>query len=170
MEAHALRGLAQLAIQRNDLELAEKLSRNAFEDLQKIGDENCAAAALRDLGEIARRQGDFERSAGLLSQSVLSFERLGNEIPIALTLQRITALAKSTGKEDTTTRLLAAVDAHISEDAWQSFPIFKVEHEKLVASTQKHLGNQTFEQLWAEGAEMSLEQAVAYAIEEIKLE
>ena len=170
MEAHALRGLAQLAMQRNDLEQAEKISRNALEDLQKIGDENCSAGAMKDLGEIARRQGDFEEAASFLSQSLLSFNKLGNERPIALTLQQIAALTESSGREDTTTRLLAAVDAHISEDAWQSFPIFKVEHEKLVSSTRKQLGNQTFEQLWAEGAEMSLEQAVAYAIEEIKLE
>jgi len=168
MEAHALLGLAKLAIQRNDLELAEKISRNALEDLQKIGDENCAANALRDLGEIARRQGDFGGAAGLLSQSLLSFEKLGNDIPIAITLQRVATLAESIEREDITTRLLAAVEAHISEDAWQSFPILIVEHEELIASTQKQLGNQTFEQLWAEGAEMSLEQAVAYAIEGIR--
>jgi predicted ATPase len=165
MAAHALRGLAQLAMQRNDLEQAEQLSREALEALQKIGDENCVAGTMRDLGEIARRQGDFERASGLLSQSLLSFEKMGNDIPIVVTLDRFASLAGSTGRKDKAARLLAAVDAHIGEDFRQFSPLLIGEHERLVTSTREHLGNRVFEQLWAEGAEMSLEQAVAYAIE-----
>ena len=123
---------------------------------------------MRDRGEIARRQGDFERASGLLSQSLLSFEKMGNDIPIAVTLDRFASLAGSTGRKDKAARLLAAVDAHIGEDFRQSSPLLIGEHERLVTSTREHLGNQVFEQLWAEGAEMSLEQAVAYAIEGIK--
>jgi non-specific serine/threonine protein kinase len=170
MEAHALKGLAQLAIQKNDLKQAEKLSLNALEDLQKIGDEHCTAGALRDLGDIALRQGNFKRATMYFRKSLLGYEALGNEIPIALTIQRFAALAESTGREEEAARLLAAVDALISEDAWQSFPIFKDEHENLVASTQQNLGDLTFDQLSAEGAEMSLEQAVAYAIKEIRVD
>lgn len=168
MEAHALKGLAQLAIQRNDLKQAEKLSRDALEDLQKIGDEHCAAGAMRDLGDIALRRGNFKRATMYFRESLLGYETLGNEIPIALTIQRFAALAESTGREEEAARLLAAVDAHIREDAWQSFPIFKSEHERLVASTRKNIGNQTFKQFWVEGAEMSLEKAVAYAMEEFR--
>ncbi len=53
-------------------------------------------------------------------------------------------------------------------DLFRSSPILQVEHENLVTLTREHLGNQVFEQLWAEGVEMSLEQAVAYAIEGIR--
>jgi tetratricopeptide (TPR) repeat protein len=168
MAAHALRGLAQLAMQRNELEQAEQLSREALEALQKSGDENCVAGTMRDLGEIARRQGDFEGAAGLLSQSLLSFEKMGNDIPMAVTLERFAALAGSTGRDEKAAPLLAVVEAQFGEDFRQFSPLLIGEHERLVTSTREHLGNQVFEQLWAEGAKMSLEQAVAYAIEEIK--
>jgi hypothetical protein len=95
---------------------------------------------------------------------------LGNDTPIALTLERFAALAESTGRKDKAARLLASVDAHIGEDGRQLPPIIKDEHEKLVASIRKHLGNQVFEQLWVEGAEMSLKEAAAFAIEEIRVE
>jgi tetratricopeptide (TPR) repeat protein len=169
MAAHALRGLAQLAIQKNALEQAEQLSQDALEALQKIGDENCAAAAMRDLGEIARRQDDFERAAGFLNQSLLNYEKLGNDFPIGITLERFAALAGSIGKYEQAARLLAAVETHLG-DSIHSSPTLQVEHERLVASTRTHLGNQVFDQLWAEGSEMSLKQAVAYAIEEIRVD
>jgi non-specific serine/threonine protein kinase len=165
MAAHALRGLALLAIQRDDLDQAKQLSLDALESLQKIGDENCASAALRDLGEIARRRGEFERSAELLNQSLLSFAEMGNEVPIGITVERFAALAGSIGNDAKAAQLLAAVDEHIG-DKINSSPTLQREHKKLVSSTQEHLGQQVFEQLWAEGAEMSLEQAIAYAIEE----
>ena len=169
MAAHALRGLARLAIQKNALEQAEQLSQDALEALQKIGDENCAAAAMRDLGEIARRQDDFERAAGFLNQSLLNYEKLGNDFPIGITLERFAALAGSIGKYEQAARLLAAVETHLG-DSIHSSPTLQVEHERLVASTRTQLGNQVFEQLWAEGSEMSLKQAVVYAIEEIRVD
>jgi tetratricopeptide (TPR) repeat protein len=167
MAAHALKGLALLAIQRNALEQAEQLSRDALEALQKIGDENCVSGVMRDLGEVARRQGDFEQAEKLLSQSLLRFEEMGNEFPIGITLERFAALAGSTGRYDKAALLLASVEAQIGDDMIRSTPTLQDEHERLVASTRKHLGDQAFEQLWAEGAEMSFEQAIAYAIQDI---
>jgi len=164
MAAHALRGLAQLAIKRNDLVQAGQLSRDALEALQKIGDDNCAAGAMRDLGEIARRQGDYEQASELLSQSLLSFEKLGNDSPVILTLEQFAALAGSSGRFERAARLLAVVETLLG-DTFRAYQTIQIEHELLVTSTRKHLGNQKFEQLWAEGAEMSLEQAIVYAIE-----
>ncbi len=165
MSAHALRGLAMLAIQTNDLEQAEKLSQDALEALQKIGDENCSAATLRGLGEIARRQGEYERAFELLSQSLIIYMKLGNDTPIALTLERFAALARSTERAEEAARLLAAVEARIGATI-RSSPTLHAENERLITSTRNNLGDKVFEQLWAEGTEMSLDEAITLATHE----
>ena len=61
MEAHAVRGLAQLEMQRGKLEEAEQLFGAVLEALQKIGDQNCAARVLQGQGELYRIQGDNKK-------------------------------------------------------------------------------------------------------------
>ena len=165
MEAHALRGTAELTLQMDDLKHAEELFWEALEALQKIGDEFCVARSTTGLAGVAQRRGDFEQATQLLKQSLQSFETLGIEDSMAWVIERFAALAKSTGRGKRSAKLLGAAEIHFGGSGTLP-PIQKGEHELLVASTRELLGNQAFEQLIAEGAAMSLQEAVSYALEE----
>jgi predicted ATPase len=165
MKAHALRGLAQLALHMDNIQQAEMLFRNALEALQKIGDENCAAIAKRDLAEVMQRQGDFSQSAALLSQSLRSYETLGFEEGQVWVIERFASLAVSMGFGERAARLLAGGGGHLGEGDVPLSPNFRDEHSKLVTSTRKLLGDQAYEKFFAEGAAMSLQEAIAYALE-----
>ncbi len=168
MAAHAIRGAAMIALQDNDLDQAEQLYQDALVALQKIGDENCASGAIRDLGEIARRGGQYAQAIELLSQSLLSFVEMGNDVPIGIAIERFASLASSLGNYRKATQLLAAVEEHIG-DTINSSPTLQTEHKKLISSAQDHFGHQVFEQYWIEGAEMSLVDAAALALKEVKV-
>ena len=133
-----------------------------------IGDESCAAHALRDLGELSRRKGDFEEANKFLRESMHSYQKLGIPDAMLWTVVRFASLAESMGNGERAARILGAIEIPFKESTLQYTPTIKSEHEKLVASVQNLLGNQTFERLSAEGAVMNLEEVVAFALEETK--
>ncbi len=166
MAAHSLRGLAQLLLHEGKIEQAGVLFEEALEALKKIGDESCAAGATGNLADVAQRKGEFEQAALLLRQSLVSFEKLGNEDAVAETVERFALLAAATGDEERAARLLGAAETQLGGTETLS-TAFKVDRQKLVASLQNSFGDQSFKQFYAEGAAMSLQEAVAYATEEL---
>jgi predicted ATPase/DNA-binding SARP family transcriptional activator len=165
MKAHALGGLAQLALVKDELKKAEMLFHNAIEAFQKIGDENCAAVAKRDLAEVKLRQGDFGQSAHLLSESLRSYESLASADRKVLVIERFASLAVAMGLGERAARLLAVSKSHFGEGDSQLPPVCRDQHSKLVVSTRKILGDEAYEKFFAEGAEMSLQEAIDYALE-----
>ena len=148
------------------IEQAGVLFEEALEALKKIGDESCAAGATGNLADVAQRKGEFEQAALLLRQSLVSFEKLGNEDAVAGTVERFALLAAATGDEERAARLLGAAETQLGGTETLS-TAFKGERQKLVASLQNSFGDQSFKRFYAEGAAMSLQEAVAYATEEL---
>jgi len=164
--AHSQRGLAQLALKSDDLQHAEELFRESLEVFQKIGDDSCTARTMVFLAEVGQRKGDHEQAEEFLNQALRRFVKLGNEDSIVWAFERFAALAELTGRLEMATRLLAAADAQHGRGDIPLSPTRRGDYEDVVTSVRKLLGDQAFELLWAEGAAMSLQEAVAYALEE----
>jgi predicted ATPase len=165
MEAHALKGLAQLALQRENLMRAERFFQEAIEELQKIGDENCIADATTGLAEISRRNGEYEQAEHFLSQGLRIYERLGIEDKMAWLVVKFATLEESMGNGERAARLLGAADVYLGSSSTLP-PTHKEEHERIVSTTRKSLGAQTYNRLFAEGVALSLQEAISYAVEE----
>jgi tetratricopeptide (TPR) repeat protein len=163
--AHSQRGLAQLALKRDDLQHAGVLFQEALEAFQKIGDDSCAARTMVYLAEVGQRNGEHEQAVEYLIQGLHSFEKLGNDESTAWAIERFAALAESSGRIEIAARLLAAANAQHARVDTPLPPTRRADYKSVVTSVQKHLGDQDFEQLWAEGESMSLQEAVAYALE-----
>jgi predicted ATPase/DNA-binding SARP family transcriptional activator len=166
MRAHALRGLGQLALQKDDREHMEEIYLEALESLQKIGDENCIASVLRGLGEVAQRKGNFTKAARLLGQSLRTYERLGLDDYIVWLIERFAALALETGKVERASKLLGA-SKNLGVNQGILPPHYKEELTELTTSAREKVGSQDFERLFEEGAAMNLQDAAAYAMEEV---
>jgi DNA-binding CsgD family transcriptional regulator len=81
-------------------------------------------------------------------------------------VDNLDALARLAGRAEgfaEAVRLLAASDAARAEMGYPRPPIDRPEHEATVARLRKALGDQAFSDLWAGGASLSLDEAVAYA-------
>jgi predicted ATPase/DNA-binding SARP family transcriptional activator len=165
MHAHALKGLGQLALQKDDRELMETINLEALEALQKIGDENCTAFVLRCLSEVSQRKGDYAKSSELLGQSLQIYQKLGQADKIAFLLDRFAALAATAGKKERAAKLLG-VSSHLEGERGMLYPAqYKDERKELTNSLREMLGEKDFETLFQEGASMSLEDAVSYALQ-----
>jgi predicted ATPase/DNA-binding SARP family transcriptional activator len=164
MDAHSLRGLAQLALHEGKTKQAEILFEDALATLKKIGDDNCAARATRNLAEIAQQNKETDRAAFLLQQSLTDFEKLGLDIQVSRTIERFAILAEGTGQGERAARLHGAVEFQLGgSDTLE--PIYRKEHKKLAASLRKSLGARSFKKYCDEGAAMSQKEAAAYAID-----
>lgn len=62
--------LADLALQKNDLDTAQELSKLVLDDLHPIEDRQCIARFYRVLGSIARQQGDLHNAKTLCTKSL----------------------------------------------------------------------------------------------------
>ena len=163
MAAHAIRGLAMIALQRGEFDKAEYLFHDALEGLQKIGDLNCASRVLQGQGELYRIQGDYVSSAAKLRSSLSGFQELGTEIPTCTVLEKFALLADTVGDYRNAIILLAFVDKIIG-DLFKDAPTFKEEHQHITASGREHLGNDKFQQLWIEGKDLNLDSAIDLAM------
>jgi predicted ATPase/DNA-binding CsgD family transcriptional regulator len=81
-------------------------------------------------------------------------------------VDNLDALARLAGRAESfaeAVRLLAASDAARAAIGYPRPPIDRPEHEATLALLRKALGDQAFSALWADGASLSLDHAVAYA-------
>jgi len=165
MEAHALKGLGELALQKGNLKQMEMINLEALEALQKIGDENCVGSVLRCLGEVAQRKGDYVKADKLLGQSLLTYGKLGLADKIIFVIDRIAALAAIKGKSLRAAKLLGASN-DLDGETGILFPSqYKDERKNLTKSIREIIGDREFQAFYEEGAAMSLEDAVTYAME-----
>lgn len=78
-------------------------------------------------------------------------------------LECLATLAGATGSHREAAGLFGAADALRQRVGAVRFKIYDAEHESAVASFRNALGDADFERAWAEGAELSTGEAVAYA-------
>jgi tetratricopeptide (TPR) repeat protein len=164
MEAHALRGLGRLALQKDDREHMEEIYLEALEALQKIGDEHCVASVLRGLGEVAQRKGENTKAAELFRQSLLTYQALGLDDYVVMLIERFASLAAELGYREKAIRLLGASRDLDGVPGQIMPPQYRIERENLTIKIREMDGERSFELLYEEGAAMSIEEAIAYAL------
>jgi predicted ATPase/class 3 adenylate cyclase len=131
------------------------------------GDLHTTFNALRGLGLLARQRGDGELARRLHLEAVELAAALGDYPCTANSLAGLAFVAADTEHAGRAARLLAAVVRlrelsgmpPVSSDGRRTF-------DESVAAIYAALGDEAFAAAWAEGRAMTLEQAVAYALDE----
>jgi predicted ATPase/class 3 adenylate cyclase len=158
--------LAQVAKNRGDHERAISLFEDCLRAALGQGDTHAAASALRSLGELTQMRGDYERAAARLAESLRLLRELDDRSCAGTTLDSLAVLSAAHGDPKRAARLFAAAQA--SREA-QSLTLPPPEQERLnqaAAAARMELDRGAFDAAWAEGRAMTLDQAVAYALNE----
>ena len=163
--AQTLQNFVSLAMQRGDYVNAKKYSGDTLALFQRAGDPRGIARQLTDLGEIAHREGDFARATTLLTQALSQLWQLRDQFSVAFVLESLASLAYSQGNPERSARLFGAAEAlrEVIGTPLQAFD--RLDYEQNVGSVRKNLDEMTFTRTWAEGRVLTLEQVVAYALE-----
>jgi hypothetical protein len=116
------------------------------------------------LGEFALLQGDYTRAATLLRGSWTLVRDLGYNVDIALGLTELDGVVAAQEGAEAAARLLGIVESLVDTlDAILTLRE-RSEWERHVAAARAHLDVAAFAAAWAEGAAMTLDQAIAEAL------
>jgi tetratricopeptide (TPR) repeat protein len=163
--AFTLYDLGSVALMQGDYERAKVLFEESLAIRRVLFDQQGIAFTLNDLGNVALAQGDYERAEALYEESLAIFQELGSQWGIANALKKFAKLAGVKGQRERAARLLGAAEALREAIGAPMHLPERSDYEQIVTELRSALGDEAFAVAWEEGRAMTLEQAIAYALE-----
>jgi len=157
--------LGELARQRGDTDQATRLYEESLALLRGVGDRLFAAIVLDDLGQVAQDQGRYEQAQAIHQESLSLCRELGCQRGVAMCLEKLAGVAAAQGQAERAARLLGAAEALRQAVGSPGEGTDRLDYERFVARARAGLDDESFATAWAKGRAMTLEQAIAYAME-----
>ena len=121
--------------------------------------------ALGHLGELAEAQANLPVARSLYRESLAVLNEVGDRDAVAALIERVGSVAVGEGHLERGARLLGASEGVREAVGVAAEPEDRARTEQLLATLRGALPEAPFEALRAEGCAMTVEQAVAYALE-----
>jgi tetratricopeptide (TPR) repeat protein len=119
-----------------------------------------------NLAYIAQHAGDHARAIDLGRQALRLARERRDQNDIATALNVLVGSISMTGQPQRAARLLGAVDATFERLGAFHQPSDQPEVDRIVATVRAQFDDATFQAVYGEGRSMTLEEAVAYALED----
>jgi non-specific serine/threonine protein kinase len=162
----AFNRLGEVAHHGGDYPRARRLYEQGLALARELGNRVGIAWSLEHLGELALDEGDHARALALFLEPISMWRDASSVSPQgASALEHLASVAVAFGELERAARLIAAArnlaggvdDRYLSVDAGRT--------ERDLAALRSRLGPAAFEEAWAEGAAMTLDEALAEARE-----
>lgn len=165
--------VGDLAYTQGNYKRAKASYTESFEFWQEIGHPSNRAWSLTNLGYVAFHQAHRKEANTLVMKSLVLHQELDNKRGIAACLIGLACIAEDQGKLKQIARLLGSIERLLEvkaipliRDIVYEKPLFRTEYERLVAAARSALGAEAFEAALATGRALTLEQAIALALED----
>jgi predicted ATPase/DNA-binding XRE family transcriptional regulator len=167
MAGEVLNALGEVARFEGDYERAGTFYEQALEILRELGSRFPPATPLVNLAWVSLHGGDYRKARALFEESLKLNREYGDTIGMVECLGGFAAILGMTGKPEQAARLFGAVESlpESSGMAGGLEPPDQKEFDHYVAVVHGQLDEAAFEKAWAEGRAMTMEQAIAYALE-----
>jgi predicted ATPase/class 3 adenylate cyclase len=157
--------LGQLARDRGDLPGAVAFFEEALVRLRQIGDRSYIAYAELNLGIATSAMGDYRRAEELYRDCLTLRRDLGEKRGIVTCLAALGCASAALGEFDRAAALFGAFDAQREATGAPVPALFRAEHERQRRRTAGALGDEAFARATARGRALSMDEAIAYALE-----
>jgi non-specific serine/threonine protein kinase len=158
--------LGQLCWLVDDLDAADTWAREALVTARSAGSTTWPPYALYVQASVAHERGDTPRAGALYRESLeLAWEH-HDRLGVRMVLPGLAGLAVAEGDAARAVRLAGAASALEENAGIWAFPPIKARHERWLAAAEQALDPQTRATAWAQGRGMSLDEALAHALEE----
>jgi predicted ATPase/DNA-binding SARP family transcriptional activator/DNA-binding CsgD family transcriptional regulator len=164
--AYLLLALGIVAVIRGDRKGGMTLLEESLALNQEVGNRRGITMCLTVLWVGALKQGEYERAAVLLKKNLQVLQELKSKIAIAYALLGSAVVASSQGQAARATRLWGAVEV-LQEGIIRRFTPFDLaeyDYESHLDAARSQLDETAWEAAWAEGQEMTPDEAVEYAL------
>ncbi|MFQ5796017.1 MAG: BTAD domain-containing putative transcriptional regulator [Candidatus Bipolaricaulia bacterium] len=160
--------LGHVAQYQDDLGRATALYEESLVLCRGLENKQGIALSLFHLGNVAVGQGDLGRAVALYEESLILRQEIGDKGGIALCLEGLAGVACANGQPEQAARLFGAAEALREAIGFPLMPPDRtlLDYDRNVAAVRAELSEDAFEAAWTEGRAMTLEQAIAYALEE----
>jgi diguanylate cyclase (GGDEF)-like protein/PAS domain S-box-containing protein len=162
--SHGVQLLGRAEFYLGNLERAQAIVQECIRLSTTAGYQQHASAAYSDLGRLALAQGEYAEAKRAFQESLSLQQHLQELWPIQHTLTGTAVLAAALGQLDEATRLCAAADALCEANHTLRGPLYQPEYRRLQELIRTQLAPETAARLGAEGASMTLDRAVEYAL------
>jgi predicted ATPase/transcriptional regulator with XRE-family HTH domain len=164
--AMTLNNLGDLARSQGDCLGAAALYGECLALCRELRDPEGSGIALLNLGYLSLAQGAHEPASALFVESLSFWKEIDNQWGIVHCLVGFAGVACGVGLSNRAARVLGAVESFLSNGGHALHALDRADYERTVAVVRAQLGEATFAVAWAAGHALTLEQAVAYALED----
>jgi predicted ATPase/DNA-binding NarL/FixJ family response regulator len=161
--AQSLPGLGAALISLGRLDQAHDALDRAVAVARRLDMPRVLADALEQQGHLAAAADDLDRATDLHHEALAARVEHGLRTFSVDSLEALAALAARAEPTPEAVRLLAASDQARAALAYPLDPARRRAHQATLADLRAALGDRPFGQAWAEGARLTLDEAVAYA-------
>ncbi len=167
--ALTLYNLGSVAYNQGKYEAARTLYEESLALRREVGDKGGIAGTLSNLGTVVQEQGEYIAARALHAESLALGQAIGSKGVIAECLARLGRLAVGEGSVEQVKRgakLLGAVEGLLQSMGIMLNRADRLPYERSVQRARTLLGEEAFQKAWQEGRAMSMEAAIAYALED----
>lgn len=159
--AMALGYLGEVATEEQDYASAQSLLGESLSIRRELGDERGIAFCLIWFANLARTQGHYQEARDLYREGLALHRKVGEMEALAFALQGRAELYASLGQVVSAVRLWSAAEMLCQTLGASIPPNYRPRYEQALAGARAQLGEEAFEQAWAEGRAMNFDQAIA---------
>ena len=163
--AWALANLGRAASMQGDTGQATQFYQESLALFDELHDAPGIQEVLLEMGRVAHTQGDDRRALERYRESLALKRDRGSPAYIVDCLEGIAGALGAAGQSTHAARLFGAADALRATFDIPLKPAARAAYERDLAIAKARLDEATFAAAWAEGRDMTLEHAVAYALE-----
>ena len=164
--APSLNNLGHVARRQGNLALARSYYEESLTLFREIGHDEGIADSFSGLGQVAHNQGDWVQASGLFREALMMFLKIGHRRGIAGQLLLLGVLLSGQGQAEQAARLLGAAAALCEAVGSPLNPYQQMEHEALLTTLRKALGEPALTIAYEAGRTLSWEEAAADALGE----
>ena len=162
----ALKSIGLVALRINNFEKAEL----SFEECRRLYEDAGIKAgeiqSIRLLGLSARVKGDYQKAAAMYQKSLTIIQESRDAESVGRSILGIALTMVKQGNLNSAVQLIGASNKAIPKITENLLDLDKEDLDQTIARAKSGLGDTTFENLWAEGESMSIEEAIAFALRE----
>jgi tetratricopeptide (TPR) repeat protein len=163
--ADELSHLGEIARMQGDLKLARAHYEQCLAYSRTLNDHPRIAHACANLGYVTLNEGDADIATALFQESLMLEWQDERKLGMPDGLMGLGGVASVRRQPERAARLLGVTTALL--DAMHSTldPADRLDYERIVANVQAQLDETSYATAWTEGRAMTVEQAIAYALE-----
>src|SRR5688572_11597691 len=158
--------LSRLAFYRGDLSEARKHADLMLDLHKEMGDQLSVTGHQSVMAHVSRQIGNYKEALALYRETLPDWQKIGHRGAVAHQLECFAFIAKAQEQGERAVKLMSAAEALREASNSPRTPQERVEYEEEVTSLRTGMDEKTFVSLWEEGREMTMEQAIEYALQE----